>query len=1167
MLLLAGMGVSLYAETVVDSPQKNYDVKMSLNSATVKSFSEAFSQQTGVLFSYEANIASKSMGKVSINASKASLQSILDNVLTNKGFNYEIVGNNVVITYREPVKNLVTVRGTVTDTYGQPMIGAGIMVRGGTDGTVTDMDGKYSIQVESDATLVFSYIGCKDVHEEVGRRGMIDVTLADDTNLLDDVIVIGYGTQSRKTLTTSIAKVSGDDIYNSPVSTIGDALKGKVSGLRIATSDNVAGGEPRFLIRGGSSINMGNDPIVIVDGVTRSMGDINPNDIESIEVLKDAASAGIYGARASNGVILVTTKKGSSASEAQITYDGQFGFSSPAKKWDLMNAREFIGYVRPALAEYGTAGEAILAGASAAGTGNTNPSSMWTTRYLNPGEEIPAGYQWMADPLDESKIIIFTDTNYQDQWYTNSFWQKHYVGVNGGSERMKYAASVGYLSDDGVVAMNEYDLFTMHGNASFNITRNLVASTTFDFSRSKKQNLISNYFQAIGRGLTMSPTHRDYDDEGHYVTGGSNVNQQIAAFYEDFYDRETAQHNFTGNFNLKWTITEGLVATAQYAVTDQNYRGSYYAYGEVNGTPNYIAITRPTSETRTETLRDSFNAYISFDRKFDKHKVGATAGMDLTHWRYWSVNAGSNGSVSDKVPIIDSGVNFEASNQDTRQSLLSYFGRVSYDYDGRYVFSGTFRADGSSKFAKGNQWGFFPAGSIGWIVSEEPYWNVSRNTVNLFKIRASYGQTGNNGIGLYDTYGAFSTSDTYSGKPTTLPSAMVNNGLKWETTTQLDLGVDLSLFKDRVRFVADFYNKVTDDMIFNITLPDTGSFGSVKANVGSARFYGFELELHTANIQTRDFSWTTDITYSFNKNEVLSLPDEYKYTDLDGNDAWRIGGYTMSESGYRFGGIAVGEPLGRIYGLKIDHIIQNEAEADAALYDSWGSGYRRSDDKKITGRRDVGDYAFKNRPGSALLPDGREQINGEDMFELGNVMPHSIGGINNTIQFKNFTFNIYFDYALGHSINNYLKTSFFQNTQGNCNSNLDRMVYDCWQYPGDTDAKYARFFPNDSDFGNKNFSRTSDFNVERADYLCLRDVSLSYDIPAKLLSRMKIQRLMVGISGNTLHYFTGVSGTVSPESGIGKGSGSDQYTAVNVSSEGGTVPPVRKVLLNVKITF
>lgn len=1171
LLLFLVTGAGAWGQQNVP-PQKTYDLALSIKSATVRSFTDAFTQKTGVLFSYEADLDRKVIGDIRISVKGATLESILDDVFRKqvKGFDYSIIsgGGNVVLTWTGPDKaGTMTVRGKVTDSDGEPLPGAGVLVKGTGRGVTADVDGNYSVEARPGDVLSFSFLGYRTDDVDVVGRAVVNVSLSPDTNLLDDVVIVGYGTQSRKSLTTSISKVSGDKLLDAPVSTVGDALKGKVTGLRVATNNTLSGESPRFLIRGGSSINLSNDPVVIVDGVTRELDDINPNDIESIEVLKDAASAGIYGARASNGIILVTTRKGRAWEAPSVTFDAQVGWTSPARKWDLMNAREFLSFVRPAIKQ-GPNGDAILAGANAAGTGNKD-TDIFSTRYLEEGELVQEGWQWMYDPIDPSKIITFTDTDWQSQWFKNALWHKEYVGVNGGTKNVRYAASVSYLGDEGMVAMSGYSIFTMHANTTFNITKNLIASTTLDYSRAKKRPLTSNYFNAIGRGLMMDPTHKEYFEDGRRVTGGTNVNQQTAGFYEDFYDREMATNRFTGNFNLKWNITDGLSATAQYAVYDINYRGSYYAYGEVDGTPNYISSTRSTTETRTQTLRDSFTAYLNYSKTFKgKHRLDATAGYDQMTWRYWYLTANSTGSVSDKVPILDSGINFTAENQDTKQALLSFFGRVNYNYDDRYIASVTFRADGSSKFAPGNQWGYFPAGSFAWIISEEPYWNVPKSTVNTFKFRASYGQTGNNGIGLYDTYGAFATG-LYGGNTTLLPSKMQNQGMKWETTTQLDLGIDLGFFNDRLRIVADYYNKKTDDMLFPITLPDTGSLSSVTANVGSARFYGFEIEINSVNISTRDFTWTTDLTYSFNRNRVLSLPDEYKYTDINGNDAWRIGGYTMTESGYRFGGTAAGEPLGRIYGYKISHIIQSEAEADAALYDTQSHGYRRSDGLSVTGRKDVGDYEWCNRPGSKLNSNGEEQIDAEDMYELGNIMPHSVGGMNNTFRFRNWTLSIYVDYAIGHSIYNYMKTRFVQNTLGNCNSNVDKMVYDCWRYPGDANAKYARFFPNDADFGNRNFSRASDFNVERADYLCLRDVSLYYDLPEKWTSKMRMKKVSIGVTGNTLCYLTGVSGSISPETGMGTGSSDSMYSSVSTgaSANSSIAPPARKILFNVKITF
>ena len=1119
--------------------------------------------------------------KVNVRASGATIEEVLSQIFAGQDVDFRIEGNSIYVTRRsKSVQAPRGLKGKVVDENGDPLPGASIMIEGTRNGFICDVAGNFEITgTRFPVDVVVSFLGYSDKRLTIhgNEPAPFVIQMSDTDNRLDDVVVIGYGTQSRRTLTTSVSKVDGDAIYNAPVASVGEALKGKITGVRVATNNALSGEAPRMLIRGGSSINLSNDPIVIVDGIQRDMSDINPNDIESVEVLKDAASAAIYGARASNGVILVTTRKGSVSKGAQVSFETQIGLQQPSRKWNMMSSREYIAFIRPTM--YATFNSmpsspnpvyaSFIDGPYSAGTGN-GENSIYTTRYANSKEDIPEGWEWMYDPIDPTRVLTFAENDYQSQWFHNSLWHKEYIGVNGGSKDMKYAASLSYMGDDGIVILSHAKAFTAHTNASFKITKSLEASTTFDYSHTVKNPLTANYYNAIGRGITLAPTHRNFDSEGRWLTGGTHVAQQIPSFYEAFYDREAANDRTTFNMNLKWQIVDGLKLVAQYAVHNNDYRGSYYAYGEVNGTPNYYAgTTRSTTETRTQTHRNDFQAYLNYKKTFGKHTIDAMAGADYMRWRYWYVTANATGSTSDKVPHLQSGTAFTASNKDEEEALLSFFGRVNYDFSGRYILSGTVRADGSSKFAPENRWGFFPSGSAAWIISSEPFWSVSPDIVNLFKVRASYGLTGNNGIGRYDTYGSYSTANVYAGKSVTIPSAMVNQGLKWETTTQLDLGIDVSLFRDRVRLMADYYSKVTSNMLMNVTLPDTGTFGSAKANVGSARFWGFEFELHTANIEKRDFSWSTDFTWSYNRNVVLALADEYKYTDLNGNDAWRIGGYTMSESGERFGGTAVGEPLGRIYGYKIDHIIQSQAEADAAYYDNLAAGYRRSDGKSVLGRKDIGDYEWCNREGSARMADGREQIDAEDMFYLGNVMPLANGGLGNTIRFKRLTLNVYMDYALGHSIYNYMKSRMFQNNFGNCNANVDKMVYDCWRYPGDPNAKYARFFPNDPDFGNRNFSRCSDFNVEKADYLCLRDVSLMYDLPDKWVKKIGMKKLTVGFSGNTLWYFTAVSGSICPETGMGTASDDSFYTSVSTgANENSSIAPTaRKFLFNLRVTF
>lgn len=1118
--------------------------------------------------------------KVSVNAEETDVLKILETIFSGTGVQASIVKNNIVLTNKPAEQKApgtkskkITVSGRVTDATGAPVMGAGVLIAGTTKGTVTDLDGAYSIEVEQNQVLNFNSLGFESVEKKVGDKSVINVTLREDTQLLEEVVVVGYGTQARKTLSTSIAKVDGEALRDAPVSTVGDALKGKVTGLRVQSNNNLPGEAPRFMIRGGSSINRSNDPLCLVDGVERSFEDINPNDIESIEILKDAASAAIYGSRASNGVIFITTRKGNSFKAPQIVFEAQMGVNTPAKKWNLANSREYLTIIRPAILQ-GPNGQAILNGANGAGIGNTNATDIYSTRYLNEGEEVPAGYYTMPDPVDQSKTILYTDTDWQKEWYNTSFYQKEYIGINGGNQGVKYAASLGYLDDAGMVAMTGYKNLTMHGNTSFKVTDNIEATTTFDFSRNVKHPMTSDYFATLGRGLMMAPTHIGKYADGTFATGGTNKNQQTAEFYEKFYDREQCRQKFMGDLNVKWTPFKWLTATAQYAIYDNSYRGSYYAYGERDGSVNFVSTNRSTSESRTETLRQDVQGYLAFNKTFaGKHKVDGTLGADYSKWTYYSLSASNTGAMDDKIPYLQSGSDntsgtMSMSNAEYSTALLSYFGRVGYNYADKYVLSATFRADGSSLFLGNNKWGYFPAVSAAWVISEEPFFKKWTDTVNTLKVRASYGQTGNNDIPRTAPLGSYSGS-TYAGYNTLVPSVMMNSGLRWETTTQLDLGLDAGFYRDRIRFVFDYFNKLTSDLIYSITLPDTATFGSVLSNVGSVRFWGFEVELHTVNIEKKNFSWSTDLTYSFTRNRVESLPEEYAYTDIYGKKAWRIGGYTASESGYRFGGTAVGEPLGRIWGYKIAGILQDDAQAASALYDANSHGYRRSDGLSIQGRKDAGDYEWVNRSGTAKLADGSEQINAEDMFLLGNVVPHSTGGINNTFRWKRLTFNVYMDFALGHSIYNYMTSRFLQNTLGNSNSNVDiDLIKGCWRYPGDTGAKYARFFPNDADFGNRNYSRISNFNVEKADYLCLRDVSIFYDLPEKWAKAMSMKKLTIGLTGNTIHYFTRVNGAISPETGIGTDGDSGMYTSVQMGNASSNImPPAMKLLFNVKVTF
>ena len=556
---------------------------------------------------------------------------------------------------------------------------------------------------------------------------------------------------------------------------------------------------------------------------------------------------------------------------------------------------------------------------------------------------------------------------------------------------------------------------------------------------------------------------------------------------------------------------------------------------------------RETYEGFSETQRLDLQAYLSYSKHLNNytHNINATVGTDYMKDKLNSFDASVTGASSDKVPTLSAGSTpgFPTSSRN-EELLISYFGRLNYDFKGKYLFSATMRTDGSSKFGQDTRWGYFPAASIGWIITEEDFMAGIGQLSNL-KLRASYGQTGNNSIGLYDSYGKYSTSGIYDGNATIVTSTIPNLNLKWETTNQLDIGFDMGLFRDKIKLNVDYFNKITNDLIFSNPLPNTSGYTSIITNIGKVKFYGFDVEFSSENIKTGDFSWTTDFTYSYVMNKVLELPD-------NGHDRNRIGGRAVGD-GTEFGGTAEGERLYRIYTYKVDRILETEGEAYAAMYDANSNGFRFSDGQAIKGRKDVGDYEWVNRPGSTQR-NGEDQINSEDRFLAGYTVPHSTGGIGNSFNYKNFSLYVFMDYQLGHTVQNYLQERYFMGTF-NYNYNLTNEVKKAWTQSGDN-TKYAKFFANDADDGNKNYSRHSNIFSQKGDFLCVREVTLSYKMPTRLIKPLGMQNVSFYVSGNNLYYFTAVTG-VPPETGV----------TSTYNTDYSSYPATRKYAVGVKVTF
>lgn len=1028
-----------------------------------------------------------------------------------------------------------TITGVVTDHEGLTIPGASVSVKNTTRGTITDLDGKYSIAVSKGEVLIYSFVGYKPQEQSIADSRPVNIKLSISTVGLDEVVVVGYGTQSRRTITSAITKVGGEALKNIPISTVGEGLKGKIAGARLYSNNNTPGADVTIRIRGGSSINKSNDPLILVDGVERAFSGINPNDIESIEILKDAASTAIYGSRASNGVVLITTKKGDFGKKANITFEANLAMQEPETLYDFMNAEDYLRTVRPAVAIGPNSKYNQMDGYSAS-SGNT-ASSIYSTRYLKDGETVPAGYKSMIDPIDPTKTLIFQDNNFQDEIYKKALWQNYYVGIDGGNDGIKYSSSIGYTDDGGVALATGFQRLSMRSAMDIKINEHLNFASGFDYSKTDSEEY-SNQMNVISRGLATPPTQKKYNEDGT-PTKGYNATSPNPIWYKYYNDQSTVDKRLSAYGKLTYRIIDGLKADVQLSTYNHHSKDdSFMKANEFNG-------LRPTTSSFGELNRNKLEAYGTYNKSILNHSFSVMAGYSYQRDKNQALSASVTGASSDKVPTLTAGPDkTDATSSFTEDVTIGYFGRLSYDFKKKYLFSATFREDASSRFASGHQWGFFPGASAGWVVSDESFMKNIKNLDNL-KLRVSYGQTGNNSIGLYDAYGKYSTSAKYNGIAGIVPSTMPNTELTWEVSTQLDAGFDLSIFNNRLSISGDYFNKITDNLLFSKELPNTSGFSNVQTNIGKVKFYGFDIEVSSTNIQTKDFSWNSKLTWSFVKNKVLKLPDNEREKN-------RIGGITLAD-GTSFGGTAEGESLYSYYGYVVDHIIETQEGADNAIYDSKAKGYRFSDKKKIAGRKEIGDYEWKNRDGS-LQRNGKDYIDDQDQFLLGYTVPTSTGGLNNSFSYKNFNLNIFLDWALGHSIQNSSEMRYFMNTFANNYTLIDE-VKECWSKPGDN-TKYARFTANDPDDGNSNFSRSSNVFNYKGDYLCIREVSLQYNVPSSKLGKFGIQNLAFTLSGNNLHYFTAVKG-VSPEVG----------TSTTYNSSYYNYPPIRRFSAGIKVTF
>ena len=966
------------------------------------------------------------------------------------------------------------VKGTVADESGEGIIGANVVVKGTNVGTITDLTGAFTVDASGDATLVISYMGYKTQEIKVANQKTIKIILQEDAEILDEVVVVGYGVMRKSDLTGSVSSVKSDMLKKQAVSSFDQGLQGKVAGVQVIAVSGSPGGAVDIRIRGGNSLTSGSQPLYVIDGYPVTAGSsaggsgagqnplatLNPGDIESMEILKDASATAIYGSRGANGVVLISTKRGKSG-KTTVSYDGYVGFQKVAKKLDMMNASEW----------------GALANEGAANDGRPAYYTNTSTNPLYPAiSDLGQGTDWQDEILRSSSPI-----------------HNHNITINGGSENTKFSVMASYFDQESIVKNQDFNRVSFRNNIDTKLSSRIDLSTSFTASR-----VTSNVGRENGDGggntsiinaaLVLPPTVPVTDPTtGEYVrmnflTGSSAVPNPVP-YVEYLQDKGTIDR-VLGSADLSIKLIEGLTLKVSVGADLSSALREVYEPKQTNTGYNANGIASQQNRRNQSLSNENVLTYL---KKTGIHSINAMVGTSALSIESKSSSMTARDFISDAYGYnnLDAGAQWDKpSTGRDKNTLLSGFGRINYVLKDRYLFTVTGRADGSSKFGANNKWAFFPSAAFAWRMDQEAFMKQV-DWISSLKLRASYGVTGNQNISSYSSVEKMNTYVYPIGGVTNVGIAagnMPNPDLKWETTAISDIGVDFGFLNNRFNFVADYYYKKTTDLLWNISVPLTTGFGSVLKNIGSLENKGLELSL-SADVLTGDFKWNTAINWSKNKNKVLEIP-----------------GYIPTQQGTISGHLKVngswlepGLPVGVWNLLKTTGVMRTQEERDKAA--------------RVTSTTfdQVGDMSFYDKNG-----DGKISF-GEDRTIVGDPNPDFIFGWTNNFTYKNFDLSVYINGSYGNDIYNVLRAETnIVSTWGN----QRKEVNDHWT-PTNTNAKYPRAHV----LVNQNLLQ-SDFLIEDGSFLRIQNLTLGYNVPKCPF----VKSLRVYATGQNLLTITNYSG-------------------------------------------
>lgn len=1022
-------------------------LSLEMRNSTVQEVLSAIEQKSSFYFTYNLEQVNVNR-RVSVNMKEKLVTDILDAVFSSEGIKYIISDKHIVLYKAEnasPVRmqDSKIVKGSIVDENGEPVIGANVIEKGTTNGVITDMNGNFSIEVTKGAVLQISYIGYETI-EISSNQNLSKIRLREDNQVIDEVVVVGYGIQKKVNLTGAVSDVKSDLLQNRTSASPVNLLTGQVPGMTIIQRSGQPGDDIGTLrVRGIGTLGNA-EAMVIIDGVESSFNNVNPDDIENISVLKDAAASSIYGVRAANGVILITTKKGV-VGKPVVSYNGYVGWQSPTRLPNYLDAYNY----------------AVLRNEAYDNDGLPIPYSETDLQKFKDGSDPDhyANSDWLGTLLSE-----------------NGLFHNHHLSIIGGTEGLKYSLAVGYHNKDGLIPNSDYNKFSVRSNIDAKINSRLniglYLSAHRDRSTAPAAYSISDIFYHALRETPDIPIQFSNGNYGLFLNEHNSVAEARLGGKDQYYN-----NNLQGSAFFEYKIIDGLTlkgnASATFNSNNQHkFQKSISFYSPDSDDP--IKTTRSMAiDFEKKSWEVNLQAYLNYNKTFGKHGIGALLGYSQLYNQYRQFGASRRDLPgNNNLGEVNAGDVTTQSNEGNmiEYALRSAFGRINYVFDDRYLFEANLRYDGTSRFPKNNRFGAFPSFSVGWRVSEESFYHA--DWMDNLKLRASWGQLGNQEIGNYAFYNTYVFGQNYSFGNMLTPGVSINNKMgnsiiTWEKTDQVDVGVDASFWSGKLNFSGDFFVKNTKDILLDLPIPDVVGVEAPTQNAGKVRNIGMEMVL-THNNQIRDFNYFATFNFSYVHNEI---------TDLKEGDT---------------PGRSVGDPINNIYGYVCEGIFKDQAEIDAHP-------------KQVTGDVVPGDLKYKDLNGDKVVDD-------KDRKSLGTYFPKINFGLRLGFEYKNFDFSALLQgAAMVDAIAREQVIFAFYNGGKVVENYLDRWT------PQNPDGKYPRLSMQNTQ---KNWE-TSSFWMQNASYLKMRNMQLGYTLPKQVLGRSGISNLRVYFSADNLFTISG----------------------------------------------